>query len=141
MKHMAWLMLMPILVGQGEDAVKKDLKAMEGNWVMAALEVNGRDVAVDKLGSSLTIKGSDYVVTIKDKKFAVAISLDPAKDPKEMNMLFQEGANKDKVHKAIYKIEKDTLFICRGLNPEHDRPREFATWPDTGYFVVRWKKN
>ena len=84
--------------------------------------------------------GNVEQITIKDKKFPVTIRVDPAKEPKELDMTPDGGAQKDKVHKAIYKVDKETLTICRGLNPEQDRPREFATWPDTGYFVVKWKK-
>lgn len=141
MKYFCGVFLAFFIVGQpAEDKVKKDLNAMQGTWDMVGLEVDGKDVPVDRLGSSLTVKGNDYVVAIKDKKIAVTIRLDPSKDPKEMDMIFNDGANKEKVHKAIYKVEKDMLTLCRGLNPENERPREFATWPNTGYFVVRWKK-
>jgi hypothetical protein len=44
------------------------------------------------------------------------------------------------VIKGIYKIEKDTFQLCRGLTPEQERPQQFATWPNTSYFVVTWKK-
>jgi uncharacterized protein (TIGR03067 family) len=125
-----------------DDAAQKDLKALQGTWVMAALEVNGMEISADRLeGAVLTIKDNVYIVKIKDKLINEALlELDPKKDPKELNMTPQEGANKDKVHKAIYKIEGATFKMARGLNPEQERPREFATWPDTNYFVVTWKK-
>jgi uncharacterized protein (TIGR03067 family) len=125
-----------------DDAAKKDLKALQGTWIIAALEVNGMEVPADKLeGTVLTLKDDRYTVKIKDKVINTAvIELDPKKDPKELNMTPQEGAAKDKLHKAIYKIEGDTFKMARGLNPEHDRPKEFATWPGTNYFVITWKK-
>jgi len=128
--------------GAGDDAAKKDLKALQGAWVIAALEVNGMEVAADKLeGTVLTIKDDRYIVKIKDKVINTAvIELNPKKDPKELNMTPQEGAAKDKLHKAIYKIEGDTFKMARGLNPEQDRPDQFATWPGTSYFVITWKK-
>jgi uncharacterized protein (TIGR03067 family) len=52
----------------------------------------------------------------------------------------QDGDKKDKLMKAIYKIDGDTFKVARGLNPEQERPTQFATWPDTNYFVVTWKK-
>lgn len=143
MKHATWLMCSFVLLAQpAPDAAQKDLQALQGEWTMAALEVNGQDVPPDRLGNTtVRIKGSDYVIKIKDKTFPVVVKLDPSRDPKEMDMVPQDGAAKDKVHKAIYKIEKDTFILCRGLNPDQDRPREFATWPNTNYFVVKWKKN
>jgi len=128
--------------GAGDDAAKKDLKALQGAWVIAALEVNGMEVAADKLeGTVLTIKDDRYIVKIKDKVINTAvIELNPKKDPKELNMTPQEGAAKDKLHKAIYKIEGDTFKMARGLNPEQDRPDQFATWPGTNVFVITWKR-
>ncbi|MCI0681267.1 MAG: TIGR03067 domain-containing protein [Gemmataceae bacterium] len=125
-----------------DDAAKKDLKALQGDWTIAALEVNGMDVPADKLeGTVLTVKDGRYTVKIKDKVINTAlIELDPKKDPKELNMTPQEGANKDKLHKAIYKIEGDTFKMARGLNPDQDRPDQFATWPGTNCFVITWKK-
>jgi len=125
-----------------DDAAKKDLKLLQGTWVMAGLEVNGADVPANKLeGTVLTIKDDRYIIKIKDKVINEAIiELDPAKSPKELNMTPHEGSNKDKLHKAIYKIEGDTFKMARGLNPDQERPNQFATWPGTNYFVVTWKK-
>ena len=124
-----------------QKAAKKDLQALQGTWKLAALEVNGVDVPVAKLdGTLVTIKDEFYIVKVKDRDFKVVLKLDPGKEPKEMDMIFQEGANKDKVHKGIYKIEKDQLKICRGLTPDQDRPNQFATWPNTNVFVATWQR-
>ena len=128
--------------GAGDDAAKKDLRALQGAWVIAAMEVNGMDVPADKLeGTVLTIKDDRYAVKIKDKVINTAvIELNPKKDPKELNMTPQEGAAKDKLHKAIYKIDGDTFKMARGLNAEQERPDQFATWPGTNVFVITWKR-
>ena len=124
-----------------DDAVKKDLKAFEGTWTLAALEVNGKDVPIDKLmGTTVVIKGDLYTVKVKDKSFPVTIKLNPSKDPKEIDMIPTEGDKKDQVHKGIYKLEKDTFKICRGLNPDQERPNQFGTWPDTNVFLATWKR-
>jgi uncharacterized protein (TIGR03067 family) len=135
------LALAGVAVAQ-DDAAKKDLKLLQGTWMMAGLEVNGMDVPANKLeGTVLTIKDDRYIIKIKDKLINEAvIELDPGKSPKELNMTPQEGSNKDKLHKAIYKIEGDTFKMARGLNPDQERPNQFATWPGTNYFVVTWKK-
>jgi hypothetical protein len=44
------------------------------------------------------------------------------------------------VYKGIYVFENGVFKMCRGANPDQRRPNQFATWPDTGYFVVTWKK-
>lgn len=135
------LALLLVLFGNTTDAAKKDLEKLQGEWVIAALEVNGVDVPENKLdGSVLTVKDDSYVVKRKDQSTRVKITLDAAKDPKEVDMLFLDGANKDKVQKGIYQIKDGKFIITRGLSPDQNRPRDFATWPDSGYFVVTWKK-
>jgi uncharacterized protein (TIGR03067 family) len=124
-----------------QDAAKKDLERLQGTWVMAALEVDGKEVGVEKIqGATLTIKGDRYSVKAKDKVNGCVIRLDPKKDPPAIDMIFTQPGAGDKTHKGIYKIEGDTFRICRGLGAEQERPGQLATWPNTGYFVVTWKK-
>jgi uncharacterized protein (TIGR03067 family) len=142
-KVLVLLFTLITLGGRGQekqDIAKKDLDQMQGTWTMEALEVNGKLVPQDKLGALLVIKANKYIVTVKKKAQETTITLDPGKKPKAIDMVFGEGANKDKVHKGIYSIDGDTLKICRGLNPDQERPTEFGTWPDTNYFLVTWKR-
>jgi uncharacterized protein (TIGR03067 family) len=141
--HALALVSLALVAGAAQDAAaKKDLGRLQGVWIMHAMEVNGMNVAPERLQSAvLTIKGDRYEVKVKDKVTNIfTLSLHPAKDPKELDMTALEGANKDKVHRAIYKIEQDTFTFCRGLGPDQERPNQFATWPETNYFVVTWKK-
>jgi uncharacterized protein (TIGR03067 family) len=125
-----------------EEQAKKDLKRLQGIWTMSALEVNGEDVGVAKVqGTALTIKGDRYAVKSKDNVRECVIRLDPKKDPPAIDMIFSEPGSADKVHKGIYKLEGKTFKICRGLNPDQERPGQFATWPGTNYFVVTWKRD
>lgn len=124
-----------------DDTVQKDLKALEGAWTISAMEVNGIEVPEKKLeGTTLTIKGDQYLIKIKDRSFPTTIKLDPSKSPKEIDMIPTEGDKKDQVHKGIYSIDKESFKICRGLNPDQARPNQFATWPNTNYFVITWKR-
>ena len=136
------LLLLVVLGAQGDpdQAIKQDLKALQGTWVLTAMEANGIEVPPAKLqGTEMTIKDDQYIVKVKDREFKVTLKLDPTKDPKEIDMIFQEGANKEKVHKGIYKIEKDEFKLCRGLNPDQERPNQFGTWPNTNVFMATWK--
>lgn len=122
-------------------ALEGDLKALQGDWVLAKMEADGKIVPPERLeGTKLTIKGADYQLKVKDRSFVVTLKINEKKDPKELDMIPSDGANKDKVHPGIYKLDGDTLLISRGLTPDHARPTEFATWPDTGYFVATWKR-
>src|SRR5689334_16640602 len=96
-----------------EDKAKKDLAKMQGTWAMQALEINGKDVPVDKIGDTLLIvKADDYHTRIKGKDVAgFRLKLDPSKEPKEIDMIKKEPDGTEKVYKGIYKFDNDVLKI------------------------------
>jgi uncharacterized protein (TIGR03067 family) len=125
-----------------DDVAKKDLDKLAGKWVMSSLEIDGKEVPEDKLkGTTLEIKGDKYTVKTKDETHEVTLKLDPNKNPKEIDMIFPNGNELPKVRKGIYEIGEDTFKICRGQADDAERPREFGTWPNTGVFMVVWKKS
>jgi uncharacterized protein (TIGR03067 family) len=132
---------MLLAAGGNPGGAKKDLDKLQGTWVMAAMEVDGKQVPPEKLeGTKLVVKGDKYTVMVKGTSYETIITLDPAKKPKAIDMVFTDGPNKDKVHRGIYEVEGDTFKLCRAREPDRDRPTEFGTWPDTGVFLVVWKR-
>lgn len=132
---------LPLAADGTKDDAKKELERLQGTWTMAALEIDGQPVPADKLrGTTLEIKGHKYIVTVKGEKHAMALALDPSQKPKAIDMTAADGPNKDKVHRGIYELEGDTLKLCRAREPDGERPTEFGTWPDTGVFLVTWKR-
>ena len=130
-----------LLGAGGEDAVKEDLKKMQGEWVMSALEVNGIDVEPEKLGgATLTVKDNIYHVKLKDQEHSCQLTLRPDNTPREVDMFFQDGPNRDRTGKAIYKFEDGKLKLSRGLDVGQERPTEFSTAGGGNYFIVTWKK-
>ena len=125
-----------------EEKAKKDLEKMQGTWTMQALEINGKDVPLQQLQDTvLIVKADEYRTKIKDKElFGFRIKLDPSKDPKEIDMIKKEPDGSEKTYKGIYVFENDVFKMCRAATSEQNRPNQFATWPDTGFFVVTWKK-
>jgi uncharacterized protein (TIGR03067 family) len=124
-----------------DDAVKKDLKAFQGTWKLVAMEVDGQEVAADKLsGATLKIQDKKYSLTTGKQLHEVEITLDPGKKPKEIDMKFLDGPNKDRVGRGIYQIEGDTLKICRALDPQEARPQDFKTACKNGYFTIVWQR-
>ena len=125
-----------------EEKAKKDLQQMQGTWIMHALEINGKEVPPQQIQDTyLTVKRDVYQTKTKKKEHdGLRLKLDPSKNPKAVDMIKTAPGGAEEVIKGIYLIEKDTLKICRGLSPEHERPNQFATWPNTNAFVVTWKK-
>lgn len=134
-------MFLLVATDNSPDQAKKDRERLQGAWVMAALEVDGKLVPADKLkDTTLLIKGNKYITRVKDRQFETTFTLDPGKSPRAIDMVFTDGANKGQVLKGIYSVEGDTLKVCRGLQPKQDRPTQFGTWPNTGLFLVTWKR-
>ena len=123
------------------DEARKDLDKLQGEWVMAALEVDGKQVPEEKLrGTTLTIKGDKYIVKVKDTSHEVTFKLDPSQDPRAIDMFLPNGTDAPKLSPGIYRIDGDTFQLCRAQAAEQPRPRDFGTWPNTGVFLVTWKR-
>lgn len=130
-----------LIAAEPTKEAKKDLEKLQGEWVMASLEVDGKEVPLEKLqGTTLTIKGDKYIVDVKGKKHEVTITLDPGQKPSAIDMAFPDGPNAPKIGKGIYKIEGNTWVLCRAQATENDRPTQFGTWPNTGIFQVTWQR-
>jgi uncharacterized protein (TIGR03067 family) len=141
MKLLLIVALLTIATDKEKDQAKKDLDSLQGTWVMAGLEVEGKQVPEEKItGTTLTIKGDRYIVKVKDTAHEVTIKLDPAKKPKAIDMYFPDGPELPKLAKGIYEVDGDTFKICRAQAPGQDRPREFVTETNTGRFIVTWKR-
>lgn len=132
---------MLLLAAQPAGNAKKDLDRIQGEWVMAALEVEGKPVPEEKLqGTTLTIKGDKYIVSVKDKKHEVTITLDASKEPKHIDMAFPDGTNAAKIGKGIYKIDGDKFILCRAQSTDGERPTQFGSFENTGVFQVTWRR-
>jgi len=125
-----------------EEKAKKDLERMQGTWIMHALEVDGKDVPTPKLQDTiLIVKGDEYRTKVKKMEPAgFRLKLDSSKNPRTIDMIRKLPDGTEEVIKGIYTFENDLLKICRGLTSAQERPNQFATWPNTNYFVVTWKK-
>jgi uncharacterized protein (TIGR03067 family) len=139
---LAWTMLLGLLAAdKAAEAAKKELEKLQGTWVMESLEVDGQAVPEEKLQkTTLTIKGDKYVTKVKDRTFETTIQLDPTQKPKAIDMYFPAGTDPPKLAKGIYEVDGDRLKLCRHQMPGQDRPQQFGTWPNTGLFMVVWKR-
>ena len=134
------ILLLALAQPAAEEKAKKDLERMQGVWTMQALEINGKDV--NKIDDTvLTVKKDEYKTTVKGKEQGgFRIVLDATKEPRWIDMIKKEPDGTEQVYKGIYTFENGLFKMCRGAVSQQERPNQFATWPDTGYFVVTWKK-
>src|SRR5262249_28395891 len=99
------------------DAVKGEIKKLQGVWKTAALTYNGKDFLADgKLSINFVFKGDVATIEANDevkKEYAkIRVKLDPSTTPKIMDMTVLGGVQKDTVIEGIYELKGDELKIC-----------------------------
>jgi uncharacterized protein (TIGR03067 family) len=120
-----------------ENAVKADMKALQGSWTVVSIEVSGTKVPDDKIGGrDAAIKGDQY--SIHD--FRLAVKIDPSKRPKTIDMDGKDGNGKPLSMLGIYDIEENMLKICFAKPGTKERPTKFETRQKTGESLIVYKR-
>jgi uncharacterized protein (TIGR03067 family) len=144
MRKLVTLTAVCLLLGADDpqDAVKKDLMKLQGEWSMVSVKQDGEE------GSKYLVKGSKRVckddeltVTIDDRLYMKAkIVVDPAKKPKAIDYTVTEGFNKGKKLLGIYEVDGDMVTFCFA-RPGKDRPKEFTSDTGSGHTYSIWKRD
>jgi uncharacterized protein (TIGR03067 family) len=121
--------------------VRKERQRLEGSWVIASLEVNGNLVAEkDQKKFQLATVLDKWDVTVDGRKVEARYYPDPTQNPKTIDLVYDEGPQKGKRFRGIYVLDGNVLRMCRCLEPDKERPTEFATTADSGLLLVEWKR-
>lgn len=138
------LALLSLAAGPAEEASKKDLAAMQGEWLLEKQTRNGEVVAAENLKRVVRVtKGAAFTATIDAPEGKQTIhadfKLNASRSPKEMDVTFKDGPLEGQTMLTIYEIDGDTLRIC------HDRhgavrPKKFECEEGTGLTLSVWKQ-
>jgi uncharacterized protein (TIGR03067 family) len=120
-------------VAAGEGAVKEELERHQGTWVVTSSIFDGQPAPAAIVRSIKRIVTSDHVVWKRDgKSFAgTKVELDPAAEPKAIDVIPDGGRNRGERVLGIYKLEGDRLTICMAA-PGRPRPKEFKAGKGSG---------
>src|SRR5262249_41140951 len=142
---LCWSVLVCVCVGSfalGDDSIKTkdDGKKMQGSWQPVAAELGGKPFPDEVLKTmKLVLTDGKYTVTVGEQTDEGTVKLDPAKEPRAMDIEGTKGPNQGKTIPAIYELTDTTLRVCYDLSG-NARPKEFKTKSDTQLFLVEYKR-
>src|SRR5712692_2421676 len=98
------------------EAVKKDLALLQGEWSMVSGAADGQPMP-DEMRQQMkrVCKGHETTTTMGGQMFIKAkITIDPSKKPKTIDYQMTEGFTKGKRQLGIYEVDGDTFKSCFG---------------------------
>jgi uncharacterized protein (TIGR03067 family) len=103
---------------------------LQASWRLVKNEFNGETEEVPP--KAFETNPSFFTLTIKNDTFKRAaeqftFQIDPSKDPQTIDFTATEGSVKGLKFLGIYSLEGSTLKICRAVDSDGKRPKEFKT--------------
>lgn len=122
-----------------DEAVKKDLAQLQGEWAMVSGSADGQSMSEDMRKQMKRVcKGDELTVTMGEQVFLKAkITIDPTRKPKTIDYDMTEGFSKGKKQLGIYELNGDTFKACFN-SPGAERPTEFKS--GEGLTLSEWKR-
>jgi uncharacterized protein (TIGR03067 family) len=131
-----------VAAGDAQDAVKKDMALLEGEWSMVSGEANGLSMPKEAVqtGKRVATDG-ETTITINGQVYLKAkFTIDPTKKPKAIDYTMTEGPTKGKMHLGIYELDGDTVKFCFAA-PGQDRPSDFTAKEGSQRTLSVWKRD
>jgi uncharacterized protein (TIGR03067 family) len=129
----------------GADKVKGELKKLQGEWPLLALEVGGHGGDRNQVHNRLVIEGDKLTIyrvmgldekkkpKVQSNSFRIKL-VDPTASPKSIDLIRLDGPGKGQVVECVYDVDDTALGLCL---PGTNEPR-----PDGLYTIVgvsdRW---
>jgi uncharacterized protein (TIGR03067 family) len=133
-----------VLVGAAaaQDALKKEMVRLEGEWSMVSGQANGVPMpeATVKTGKRVAKEGQTTISFGGQLYFKAKFSIDPNKKPKAIDYTMTEGPTRGKTHLGIYELDGDKVKFCFAA-PGKDRPTEFTAKKGSQRTLSVWKRD
>ena len=122
-----------------EEAVKKEVAKLQGTWSVVSSERDGNKAPDDKIkGVKITFQKDKLIARQADKTIEMSYTVDPAKNPKTIDITYLDGEQKGESSQGIYSLDGDMLKIC--MHRSTNRPTEFETKADSQRHLVVLKR-
>lgn len=128
------------LVGSGS-ADANPSGGLDGVWKVTAVETEGSAVAAENIeGMTVSIQGNSYTFHNNEQTSHGTVSLDPSKQPKQIDIRPSDGPDDGQTLLGIYEATGDGFRICYAQSGK-PRPDTFTTEQDSGRLLVVYKKD
>jgi len=118
----------------------EQLRALEGEWAFAGLEVDGNRMPAAMMGSSrLLMDGDRFRMDSPEASYDGVFTIDVEAQPCQIDIEFVEGPEAGNWSYGIYELEDDDLTICLGLVGA-PRPKAFRTQAGSGHALEHLRR-
>jgi uncharacterized protein (TIGR03067 family) len=124
-----------------DEASKKDLERLQGDWVAVSITRDGEKFADDEAQALFrTVKGNEYTVSRFDKALGKGtFTLDATKKPKTIDVTAMTPKGKAPPILGIYEFEGDKWKFCYGA-PGKARPTAFESKEGSQVTLTVWER-
>jgi len=120
-----------LLTAGGEDALRKELKALKGTWKAVGIEAGGMKLPKEAVLDFKFIVMADgkAIGKMPKSEYQAKVTVDAKKNPKTIDNVHETGPSKGKKQFGIYKMENDKWTVCMTAPgaTESERPTSFET--------------
>ncbi len=114
---------------------------LDGDWVVAEAHLAGELLPEEIISSfRLSVVADTYSIRTGSEIDRGKIKYYQFTVPMGIDIIGEDGPNKGRTIKAIYKHTGGFLFICYNLYGD-DRPKTFTSTPDNKFYLVRYKRS
>jgi uncharacterized protein (TIGR03067 family) len=116
------------------EAAKKELKQLEGEWLLVGMAFNGDDRELplrEKQAVTITTTPKGAKFTLEKFGEGEITALDPSTTPKIVDFVMRRKPESGYTNEGIYKLEKDTLILVVYIGEDKKRPASFDVPKDT----------
>ena len=111
----------------------EQLRALEGTWSFARLEIGGTSIPAAGLKMSrLLIDGDRFRTESPEATYEGVFNIDVEAQPHHIDIHFVEGPEAGNWNHGIYRLNGDTLELCLDVNGK-PRPAKFTSSGDRGH--------
>jgi uncharacterized protein (TIGR03067 family) len=126
----------PLVAADKKDAAKTSPDLLQGSWRFTRVIQNGEETPADVYGGAkVTVQKDRLTISLTKKTHTATFRLDPAKKPKQIDLVPADGRFQGKTLNGIYAVRGKILRIC-WAEPGKDRPAGFDSKADSGHYLM-----